>query len=71
MQTITRETKVCESCRASYYSWKKKNPDFSEMLSWFEKESLVDTEGDAYESSVNKNDFLKLSFSSLLYHLIE
>ena len=62
MQTVTRETKVCESCRASYYSWKKNNPDFSEMLSWFEKESLVDTESDAYESSVNRNGFLDYDF---------
>ncbi len=54
MKVVTRETKVCDSCRAAYYVWKKNNSEFGGILSRVEKESLVDVESDAYESSVNE-----------------
>jgi hypothetical protein len=56
---VTPETKVCESCRAAYYGWRKNNPEFGGILWRVEKESLVDVESDAYESSGNEKHFLK------------
>jgi len=54
MEVVTREAKVSDSCRAAYYGWKKNNSEFGGILSRIEKESLVDVESDAYESSVNE-----------------
>jgi hypothetical protein len=70
MKMVTHETKVCDSCRAAYYDWKKNNPEFGGILSRVEKESLVDVESDAYESSVNEKDFLKtiVSFSPFRFN---
>jgi hypothetical protein len=32
MEVVTPETKVCESCRAAYYGWRKNNPEFGGIL---------------------------------------
>jgi hypothetical protein len=70
MEVVTCETKVCDSCHAAYYDWKKNNPEFGGILSRVEEESLVDVESDVYENSVNEKDFLKtiVYFSSLRFN---
>ena len=63
MKVVTRETKVCDSCRAAYYGWKRDNPEFREILSLIEKESLDDVESDDYTNSVNEKAFLVIIVS--------
>ncbi len=62
MQVVSSETKVCESCRGAYYSWKKKNPEFSEILSQIEQEVSNDVDS----SAVNIVFRLKLFYLSFV-----
>jgi hypothetical protein len=52
MQVVSSETKVCESCRGAYYSWKQNNPEFAEILSRVEQEVSNDVEVDVNSNAV-------------------
>ena len=72
MQPVSPDTKVCDSCRAAYYGWKKNNPDFGDILSRIEEEVSNDDGSFIDGSSVNEQSFLyKLSFLCFHFDLIE
>jgi hypothetical protein len=57
MQSVSPETKVCDSCRAAYYVWKRNNPDFGDILSRIEQEVSDDVESHVDGSPINENCF--------------
>jgi len=64
MQVVSSETKVCESCRGAYYSWKQNNPEFAEILSRVEQEVSNDVEVDVNSNAVKIFFCLKLLYLS-------
>ena len=57
IQVVSSETKVCDSCRSAYYGWKKKNPEFGDLLSPIEEEELVEI-----ENNFDTNEVIKILF---------
>ena len=46
MSQVTSESRLCGSCRSSFYTWKEKNPDFEELLSHLDDQDVEDFETD-------------------------
>ena len=69
MQSVSPDTKVCDSCRAAYYGWKKNNQDFGDILSRIEEEVSDDVGSHVDGSSVNEN-FFYINYRSYVSTLI-
>ena len=56
-QRVNRDTKVCSSCHATYYVWRRNNPEFDELLSTME-DAALNEDGDDIDSELGivKND---------------
>ena len=42
MEPISADAKICGSCRGLYYDWKRRNPDFDNVLSRIDGEVSYD-----------------------------
>ena len=63
MEPISTDAKICGSCRSLYYDWKRRNPDFDNVLSRIDGEVSYD---DNVESEVNESFFLECRVDSRL-----
>ena len=61
MEPISTDAKICGSCRGLYYDWKRRNPDFDNVLSRIDGEVSYD---ENVESEANESFFLECNVES-------
>ena len=66
MKNISNDTKVCESCRGAYYSWKRSSSEFGDLFSKIELEMSDDIDSDTEVSAKKENEWF-IVFLSFLY----
>ena len=57
---VTPETKICNTCRTSYYTWKNNYPDFQNILTRTELE-LSNSEPAVDRDAINDSEFIRKS----------
>lgn len=67
MQTISNDTKICESCRGAYYTWKRINPEFGDLFAKIELDMSEYIDSDTDVSATQENSWFIANILSFVY----